>query len=360
MKNYALILVSMMLLVASGCGGGGSDAPKNDNEGDKVNQPEPGNFAIEESFPALPESSTWRVTTEVQTDSCEEYGGSTFDVSITFSEDGESIDVAIEGGGKAAYDLEINGSSADGFTFSGKIDEDGGVTTFTALNLDFGGVINFEANVSAVSGTTNWSWSDGVDTCVGSSKLSGTLLQSIGDVVMPDLGLDSVGLGSMTYQVGDMSGTTDVGSAQFIDGGVAQIYSVDYLYGDTGQDSGVRTDIFVQFYGYEGPGVYRTDSESKELYLGYSRIDYEKVISEPGTTNYDYCVDAANYDNPNEDAFLEATIRQTGDTFQVVISGKLNCFNVGGVEGDNYLGLKDVTIKFNTKEITVPSELLPN
>lgn len=360
MNKYTPFLLSISL-IAAGCGGGGGDDPKGDNGGDNPNRP--GSFNISGDFPELPSSSTWQVTTDLGTDSCGyPFGGVTYEVTIDFSEDKKAVAIVIETGGVTVSNLNITSSDTNSFTVSGKVESDDGVTTISDLNFDFGYIEDFVEDLTPISGSVSWSWSDGEETCDGSTTLDGNLLQFTGEVVVPDPDpiddLDPIALGSISYQIGGVKGTTDVGAAYFIDGNTAWVSSADYLNSEGNQDSDITSAIYLVINPYNGPGNYSADSENQSIQLAYVRSVYDAGGGDVYPVNYQYCVDVDDEDNPNNDAFLNVTISQSGDTYTGLLTGKLNCFDFNYTNGgESYSGLKDVSIKFTTKEISSPDQL---
>jgi hypothetical protein len=103
-------------------------------------------------------AGTWSITEVVSTSGACSSGTDTYTATVTQS--GTSITVNIGG---LTYGGTLSGNS---LSWSGSYPEDGGTTT-TSISLTF-------ASNSSLSGSSSWSWTDGMESCTGTSTISGS------------------------------------------------------------------------------------------------------------------------------------------------------------------------------------------
>ncbi len=104
-------------------------------------------------------TSTWAFTEVADETDCDE-GTNTYNYDVTIVQDGNQITVTMEG-------EEFSGTiSASTVKWSGSFPEDGGTTTIHSVSLS---VTN---DGQSLDGNMSWSWSDGTDSCSGTSELT--------------------------------------------------------------------------------------------------------------------------------------------------------------------------------------------
>ena len=145
MTRYARLLgTGMLSLLFAACstGGGGGDG-----------DPDP---------PIADISGTWSITETMGSNTCGEVPGSQNTYSITVTVSGNSVTVVTPAG---TFTGTIDG---DQLEWTGSYPDDGGTTTINSMDL------TVSANGSSVSGTTSWSWTDGTESCSGTTTVNGT------------------------------------------------------------------------------------------------------------------------------------------------------------------------------------------
>jgi hypothetical protein len=104
-------------------------------------------------------AGTWTITENVDGTDCGD-GTYTDTYDLSVSQNGSSITVGIGG---LTFSGTLNGSN---LTWSGSFPEDGGTTS-----------VNITATVASsgdsLSGSSTWGWSDGVESCAGTSTFTG-------------------------------------------------------------------------------------------------------------------------------------------------------------------------------------------
>lgn len=105
-------------------------------------------------------TGTWNVVTQVNAIAC---GEGTYSESEVYSVTQTDGNLTVSVGG-ASYSGSISGNN---FSWSGSFMEDGGTTT-----SNMSGTV--AANGNSLSGSSSWSWTDGVESCDGSSTFTGT------------------------------------------------------------------------------------------------------------------------------------------------------------------------------------------
>lgn len=144
-KTVFLSLTVGMTLVACGGGGGGNSNPSSDDQFIKIENPSS-------------VSGNWNLTTKAVADSCGEFAESEFEAEIEISDD----DISLEFAGES-----ITGSIKDGKIVFNNISYafEGGTSTSDQL------VLTFDKD-GKLSGTLDWQWTDGTDSCSGSDEIS--------------------------------------------------------------------------------------------------------------------------------------------------------------------------------------------
>lgn len=100
-------------------------------------------------------SGTWAVTDTVHAEDCGE-GTYVESYHLTVEQDGNNLIVKDTSGN------EFRGTiSGNTLVWSGSYPEDGGTTT-SSINATISG--------NSITGTSRWSWADGVDSCSGTSE----------------------------------------------------------------------------------------------------------------------------------------------------------------------------------------------
>ena len=104
-------------------------------------------------------SGTWAVTETSGTNTCGEPTGQTNSYQITVTQSGSALIVATPAG-------TFNGSiSSKTVSWAGSFAEQGGTTTIGRLEL------TLSADSSSLSGSISWDWSDGIDSCSGTTAV---------------------------------------------------------------------------------------------------------------------------------------------------------------------------------------------
>ena len=104
-------------------------------------------------------AGSWTITENVDATGC---GGGTYsDVwTASVSQSGSSITLTTSG---LTFSGTLNGNQ---LTWSGSYPEDGGTTT---VNM----TATIASSEDSLSGSSTWSWSDGVDSCTGTTTFTG-------------------------------------------------------------------------------------------------------------------------------------------------------------------------------------------
>jgi hypothetical protein len=140
MKTQSRWLGILAILVFVGLVGCGSDGSSGSNG------------------PSGSAAGAWTITETVGPNTCEDSG--TFSYTITITQNGNSITVATPVG---TFSGTIGGSTV---SWTGSYPDAGGTTTITSLTATVSG--------NTLSGSTQWTWTDGDFTCGGSSTFTGT------------------------------------------------------------------------------------------------------------------------------------------------------------------------------------------
>jgi subtilisin family serine protease len=110
-------------------------------------------------------AGTWSITNTNNANTCGDPTGVPEAFNITVTQTGSSITVATDLPGVGPFSGTVTGNSV---SWSGSYPEDGGTTTITSLTATVSG--------DSMSGSSNWSWTDGVTACSGSDTFTGTRL----------------------------------------------------------------------------------------------------------------------------------------------------------------------------------------
>jgi chitodextrinase len=155
------VLLSIVLLAVGACGGGGGDGGNNGNNGgNQPTQPQPQPQPPSSSGTALDVAGDWNVTENITSNCPGDPNHAQYLVSIT--QNGDNLTVFAGG---QSFSGKLQGNTV---SWSGSYPEDGGTTTISDLKLNLSGGGN------SLTGTSKWSWSDGIDSCSGVSQVSGT------------------------------------------------------------------------------------------------------------------------------------------------------------------------------------------
>jgi len=149
MKRLSVLaLLASFLILYIGCNGGSSG-------GGTTNT----NLTSEQAADA---SGTWSITEIINDSACEETPHTSYDYhSVSVTQNGNIITVTDEDGNH--YTGTVNGST---LSWTGSFQDNGGTVTITSMSLTISG--------TTLSGTANWTWSDGNDSCSGTTQISGT------------------------------------------------------------------------------------------------------------------------------------------------------------------------------------------
>jgi hypothetical protein len=139
MKNLSLVVLAFAISILTACsgGGGGGDG---------------GDTPPEQKPPVADLSGTWNIT-EDGTSNCPGEESYHYEYSIVVTQSGNNLSVSAPAG---MFSGTINGNRV---AWTGSYPEDGGTTTITAMQL----TVSNDGN--SLSGSSNWSWSDGSESC---------------------------------------------------------------------------------------------------------------------------------------------------------------------------------------------------
>ncbi|WP_455210292.1 fibronectin type III domain-containing protein [Kaarinaea lacus] len=140
MKTLSLSTCALILAILTACSGGGGDGTS------------PGLNA-----PVADISGTWNIT-EDGSSNCPGEQAYHNEFSIIVAQTGNSLTVSTPAG---TFNGTIDG---DRVAWTGSYPEDGGTTTITAMQL----TVSSDGN--SLSGTSSWNWSDGIDSCSGTTQ----------------------------------------------------------------------------------------------------------------------------------------------------------------------------------------------
>jgi hypothetical protein len=133
-------LRTMTAMFVWGCGGGGGDDPPN--------------------TASVNVTGTWQITETAGSNTCGDTEGDSY--TLTAVQEGTTLTVSDQYGRN--FVGSVNGSKTQ---WTGSYQEDGGTTTITSMN------ISVSSESKNFSGTTSWTWTDGVDMCGGTTSVSG-------------------------------------------------------------------------------------------------------------------------------------------------------------------------------------------
>lgn len=106
-------------------------------------------------------TGTWSISETVDATACGE-GIYDDDYTAAVVQNGNTLSVTIGG-------LVFNGTiSGSRVSWTGSFPEDGGTTTITSMTL------TVDPAGDALSGSSTWRWTDGVDTCSGTTTVAGS------------------------------------------------------------------------------------------------------------------------------------------------------------------------------------------
>jgi chitodextrinase len=146
-SGWKLIGVLLTAMFLWGCGGGGGDDTP--------------------SASSVNLNGIWQITETAGPNTCGDTGGDSY--TLTAVQEGTTLTVSDQYGRK--FVGSVNGNKIQ---WTGSYQEDGGTTTITSMD------ISVSSDSSNFSGTTSWTWTDGVDTCSGKTSVSGNRISSGG------------------------------------------------------------------------------------------------------------------------------------------------------------------------------------
>lgn len=161
MNRFILVALccAFGLLMASGCGGGGSD--EGGGGGDAC------------AAPTVDATGTWTITEQSTNNNCGDDIRDPYTLEVTQA--GSNISVYSPSLNQT-FTGEVCGNT---LSWTGSYPEDGGTTTIDLMTA----VIT----VDALSSTSSWRWSDGVDSCSGTTDSDGSLLVGAADIAAPSV-----------------------------------------------------------------------------------------------------------------------------------------------------------------------------
>lgn len=148
LKVFMPVLFSLILFFTLSCGSGGGE----DCEDSTVDI-----------------SGTWTITETTSTSSsfCAGDDGVTRTITVTVVQSGSNITVTVGSDGGELAGAVFSGSiCADISDWSGSYEDDGGTTTVTGADIT--------ATDTSFTGTTTWTFTDGTNSCTGTTTLTGT------------------------------------------------------------------------------------------------------------------------------------------------------------------------------------------
>ncbi|MEL7025331.1 MAG: fibronectin type III domain-containing protein [Pseudomonadota bacterium] len=167
-------ILTALLLLVTGCGGGGgggSDSP----------DPQP---------PAVPVvAGEWQIS-ETLADDCGS-SGTTNTYVATVTQNGSQVVVTYGGVSRSGT------MTGNELTWSGSYPEDGGTTTVSSLILNFSG--------DSATGNATWSWTDGTQSCSGTSSITATRLSTPAPAAPTDANAVATSSGSVDLMWRDNS-----------------------------------------------------------------------------------------------------------------------------------------------------------
>lgn len=147
LRSLTLGIIGLAMLVFTyGCGGSTSLLP-----------------------PTVDLTGTWFIS-EIITSAnsvCSDTVGNTDSYTVTVVQNGNELTVVLGDDAELPSGTTFTGTiSGNQINWSGSYPTAGGTTTVNNTDIT--------ANDSTMSGTANWSWSDGTDSCQGTTSVSGT------------------------------------------------------------------------------------------------------------------------------------------------------------------------------------------
>lgn len=339
-----VISLSVLSLAAlTGCGGGGGG--DGESEGTAA-------LRIQGDFPNFAPYSEWSINTFATEDSCGDFDSGYFDLIVEYNEGANEATISLEGPDGDAVDIQVTANSDSSITLSGRIEEDGGTSTFSNLVLDFP-LEEFIAQATQLSGSVDWTWEGDGETCTGKSDVSGRLVSETQpseptDSTTPNDPGDEV-IGTATINVGNRQITLPLTSALDYQVGdqhwltFTNIYHSDQI-DDNPFDPFTVSILSVHVTPFNGTGNYTHNSEANQTVdVAVGWLDYDSLTKIDGQS----CRAASDKDNEGltpPSSTLQIT--QNGDNISGSGSGTLNCFDTTGDE-DVYVGSRDFTISFS-------------
>lgn len=142
---FSFIALGIMLATLS-CGGGGDNVVT----------------------PTVSLSGTWSITETVTSGSgvCADDVGDMRTYTLTVVQSGNNLTATLSGTGTSLDGTVFTGTvSGDQVNWSGSFPEEGGTTTVSDTSIT--------ATDTTLSGSADWQWSDGMDSCTGTTSVTG-------------------------------------------------------------------------------------------------------------------------------------------------------------------------------------------
>ncbi|HEX7125901.1 MAG TPA: hypothetical protein VF406_08985 [Thermodesulfobacteriota bacterium] len=149
MSRTGVLVVMAAMLGLSGCGGGGGGGGG-------------------PSGPPADVQGIWTITETMGNNTCGEPVGAkdVYDVSVVQAPGASTFELTVLDAAGDPLDGPFIGSiNGNTISWTGSFDEDGGTTTAQ---------ITGTVNGNSLSGSSNWSWTDGDDSCSGTTSFTGT------------------------------------------------------------------------------------------------------------------------------------------------------------------------------------------
>lgn len=327
----SLILPFLLPIMMSGCGGGGSDdkvdpGAEGKTTGGKNTQKEQ---TVSGAFPDLPSNTRWEIVSAADTDSCDEFPYTFYELSINYTKANNQVEINVSDFESTSKDITLIDSNDTSITFSGKIEGDEEVTTFKSVTLNFVDLASIEEGGATITGVTSWSWSDGEETCDGTSKLEGEIA-AVGDKTFDggsNVTPSAWYSGNITYTIGSYTGTKKIEAGLFGENLLLEAYDDEELSPNASVIS--FDELSMKFIPFNGAGEYRS-SETKEnasnveLSFNHVEANWPTEGETPSGGKEFYCyskegeIEAAN-------SSVTATITENGEGFSGTMSGNLAC-----------------------------------
>jgi hypothetical protein len=293
-------------------------------------------------------AGTWNVTEVSDETNCGGGSAETESNIYTITQNGCSIEVTDEG--RRTYTGTVSGST---ITWSGSFPEEGGTTTIQQMTLTVSG--------DNISGSCFWTWTDGIESCSGTTQISGTRDVSSdgegGNLVTSDLWIKAV---INTEEKGPIEAVWQKGGEDTTFRGDRVIWGHFYASpADVTWGSSNNPDLFVKIWfdvsGRVDVNFFHVSVPNIEVYSDYP---HNGTPDKHGTTTMDrryirqyYENGQSHMDENYEDGVAAAGYSQTGNPSgystinNLRIGSLINTVEKGPIEAVWRLGGQDTTAR---------------